>query len=98
MAEIKANDMALKICGDTVIALADEYNQAINDLFDSLEKINKGAWSGESANTYVNLLARDKKRFLNHGEYLKMYGKVIKNTGDNVERIVTKWEDKAQNV
>lgn len=98
MAEIKANDVALKQCGELIISLADEYDKAINDLFDSLEKLNKGAWAGESANTYVNLLPKDKKKFLNHGEYIRMYGKVIKNTGDNVERIIVKWEDKAQNV
>ena len=98
MAEIKANDVTIKQCGDNIISLADEYNKAINDLFDSLEKLNKGAWAGGSADTYVGLLAKDKKQFLNHGEYIKMYGKVIKNTGDNVDRIITKWEDKAQNV
>lgn len=98
MAEIKANDVKIRQCGETIIELADEYDKAINDLFDSLGKLNKGVWAGGSANSYVALLAKDKKQFLNHGEYIKIYGKVIKNTGDNVERIITKWEDKAQNV
>ena len=59
MAEIKANDVAIKQCGDTIILLADEYNKAINDLFDSLEKLNKGAWACGSADTYVGLLSKD---------------------------------------
>ena len=98
MAEIKANDVDLVNCGDNIITLADEYLTAINNFFDSYSKINQKAWSGGSANQYVATLPKDKQVFVNFGEYLKMYGKVIKNTGDNVDRIVTKWEDKAENV
>ena len=94
MAEIKANGDELISCGDSIVALCDEYISQINTLFDSLSKINKTAWSGKSATGYVAKLSNDKKKFVDFGDYMKMYGRVIKNTGDNVNRIIAKWEDK----
>lgn len=98
MAEINANSADIKACSDTLIALSKEYDDAINALFDSLEQINQVAWTGPSANTYVSMIKKDRAKFLNHGEYLRLYGQVLGNVSTNVERIVKKWEDKAENV
>ena len=84
MAEIKANGNEMIECGNSMIALCDDYIAQINILFDSLSKLNKGAWEGKSAQVYDAKLVVDKKKFVDFGDYLKMYGKVIKNTGDNI--------------
>ncbi len=94
MAEIRADGDKLISCGESIVSLCDEYTSCINTLFDSLSKINVTAWSGSSADSYVAKLPADKKKFTDFGDYLKMYGKVIKNTGDNVNRIIAKWDDK----
>lgn len=98
MAEIKADSADLISCGETIIALANEYVSAISAFFDSYQNLNKTAWVGASADKYVSKLPADRKAMLNFGEYLKMYGKVIKNVGVNVDRIVDKWEVKSQDV
>lgn len=98
MAEIKADSNELLNCGDTIVALADEYLTTINNFFESYSKLNKTAWSGLGANNYVSKLPADKQKFEHFGEYMKMYGKVIKNIGVNVDRIVDKWEVKSQDV
>lgn len=94
MAEIYANGDQIISSGELIYDLANDYLKQINTLFNSLSKLEQTAWSGNSASTYVAKLATDKRRFVEFGEYLKMYGKVIKNTGTNVNRIITKWEDK----
>lgn len=94
MAEIKANGDAIISCGDNFIALCDQYDSAINELFDSLMKINKTAWSGDAANKYVAKVSLDKSIYTNFGDYLRMYGSVIRNIGVNVNTIVSKWENK----
>lgn len=94
MAEIKADGNKLINCGDSIVTLCDDYIAQINTLFESLSKLNKGAWVGRSADIYVAKLIADKKKFIDFGDYLKMYGKVIKNTGDNVNRIIAKWDGK----
>lgn len=94
MAEIKANGDKMITCGDNIVALCDEYLEQVNNLFDSLSKINQVAWFGEGANVYASKIRADRSTYVNFGDYLKMYGKVIKNTGLNVNNIITKWEDK----
>lgn len=94
MAEIKANGDELINCGEGIISLTNQYMTEINNLFDSLKKINKTGWSGNSADLYVSRLPIDQKKFISFGEYLQMYGIVVKNTGENVNKMVTKWEDK----
>lgn len=98
MAEIKAYGTNIINCGDTIISLAEEYLITINTFFESYSKLNKTAWSGVSADNYVSKLTLDKKKFEQYGEYIKMYGKVIRNIGVNVDRIVDKWEVKKQDV
>ncbi len=94
MAEIKANGSEIVACGENIIALCDEYLKQVNTLFDNLEKINKTAWSGNSADLYSLKVKRDKDIYVNFGDYLKMYGQVIRNTGTNINTIIQKWEDK----
>ena len=84
MAEINADGDKIINCGDNILNLCDQYLAQINDLFDSLEKINKTAWSGDSANNYVRRLKMDRSSFVNFGDYLKMYGSVVRNVGVNV--------------
>lgn len=98
MAEIKADSTDLISCGETITALADEYLTAINTFFNSYSKLNKTVWSGNSADSYVSKLPADKQKLDQFGEYIKMYGKVIRNIGVNVDRIVDKWEVKSQDV
>lgn len=98
MAEIKADGTDLISCGDTIISLADEYLTTINTFFESYSKLNRTAWSGVSADKYVSKLPTDRKKFEQYGEYIKVYGKVIRNIGVNVDRIVDKWEVKSQDV
>lgn len=93
MADFKANGNEIIECGNEIISLVDEYIAQINTLFSSLSKINKNGWSGNAADSFVYSLVMDKKRFIDFGDYLRMYGKVIKNTGDNVNRIIAKWDD-----
>ncbi len=94
MAEIKANGDEIINCGDNIMKLCDDYEAQINALFDYLVKINKTAWSGSSADTYVSKLKADRGIYSSFGDYLKMYGKVIRNTGVNVNNIISKWEGK----
>lgn len=94
MAEIKASGDDIISCGDTIVSLCDQYITAINTLFDSFEKINQTAWLGEAANVYASRLRADRSVYTNFGDYLKLYGQVIKNTGSGVNNIVSKWEDK----
>ena len=94
MAEIKANGDELIACGESIIALSESYNEQINKLFSSLSKLNKTGWSGAAADSYVSKLSLDRKKFIAFGDYIKMYGRVIQNTGNNVNRIITKWDDK----
>lgn len=94
MAEINADGDKIINCGDNILNLCDQYLAQINDLFDSLEKINKTAWSGDSANNYVRRLKMDRSSFVNFGDYLKMYGSVVRNVGVNVNTIISKWENK----
>lgn len=94
MAEIKANGDAIISCGDNFLSLCNQYEAAVNKMFDSLEKINQTAWSGDAANKYVSKVSQDRSTYENFGDYLKMYGQVIKNIGVNVNTIVSKWENK----
>lgn len=92
MANIKANGNQLISCGESIVNLTDQYIEQINELFDSLSKINQTGWSGNSATTYISKLAVDKKTFITFGKQLKLYGQVVKNTGTNVNRIIEKWD------
>ena len=94
MAEIKASGDDIITCGDTIISLCDKYLTEINTLFDSLEKINQVAWLGEGANVYASRIRADRSTYTNFGDYLKMYGQVIKNVGTGVNTMISKWEDK----
>lgn len=94
MAEIKADSTDIISCGETIVSLAEEYLTTINTFFDSYSKLNKTAWSGGSADTYVSNLSLDKQKLVSFGEYVQMYGKVIMNIGNNVENIINKWEAK----
>lgn len=94
MAEIKANGDEIINCGESMITLCNDYLNQINSLFNSLSKLNKTAWSGGSADGYVAKIMIEQKKFIEFGDYLMMYAKVIKNTGDNVNRIISKWDDK----
>lgn len=94
MAEFKGNSEIIINCGETIASLCDQYNTTINELFDSLSKINQTAWSGLSANKYVEQLSIDRDTYINFGNDLKCYGLVVKNIGVNVETIVSKWENK----
>lgn len=98
MAEIKADSNELLSCGDTITALADDYIATMNAFFESYSKLNKTTWSGPSADLYVSKLTADKQKFIQFGEYIKMYGKVIRNIGVNVDHIVDKWEGISQDV
>ena len=94
MANFKADSDVLISCGDNIVTYCDEYLKLVNDLFDSLSKLNNVAWSGPWADLYVSKLRSERSSYINFGDYLKMYGKVIKNTGVNVNTIVSKWEDR----
>ena len=94
MAEIKANGDEIINCGENMITLCNDYVNQINNLFNSLSKINKSAWSGASADAYVAKVMSEQRKYIEFGNYLMMYAKVIKNTGENVNRIIAKWDDK----
>ena len=94
MAEIKASGDDIIACANTILELAAQYQTEIDTLFETITKLNKTAWSGNSANAYVLKLRADKGIYTTFGEYLKYYGKVVKNVGNNVNTIISKWEDK----
>ena len=94
MANIKANGTEIVSCGDEIIRLTNSYKTEINKMFDLLSKLNVKAWSGSSADNYVGKLYSNKVLFTNFANNLEMYGKVIKNTGENINRIIEKWEAK----
>ena len=61
MAEINADGDKIINCGDNILNLCDQYLAQINDLFDSLEKINKtgigpGGLGGSTTALAVNIL------------------------------------------
>ena len=74
--------------------LCNQYNELIKDLFDSLVKINQGAWSGRAANNYVTKVEAERFQFEVFGDYLKYYGNAVKKAGENVDNTVNKWEGK----
>ncbi len=94
MAKIKADGNKLIECGEEIVSLCNKYNNLIEDLFAKISKIPSTAWSGNSANIYVSKALQDKKRYISFGNDLKLYGKVIKNTGSNINYIIGKWNDK----
>lgn len=94
MAKMRADGNKLIACGEDIISLCDKYNVLINDLFTKLSKISSTGWTGDSANQYISRILQEKSIYTNFGNYLKNYGKVIKNTGDNVNYIIKKWNDK----
>lgn len=94
MANITADGNKLVECGEEIISLCNKYNSLINDLFIKLSKIPTTAWSGDSASDYVLRIMRDKSTYTNFGNNLKTYGNVIKNTGNNINYIIKKWNDK----
>lgn len=94
MASIKANGNSIIEIGENICTLTDEYIKEINVIFEKLGKINKSVWSGHAADLYSMKVKLQKETYVNFGEYLKMYGKAIQNTGVNVNRIIDKWENK----
>ncbi len=92
MAKINADGNKLIECGEEIILLCDKYNNLIEDLFLKISKIPSLAWSGESANAFVSKALLEKNTYISFGNYLKIYGKVIKNTGNNINYIVGKWD------
>lgn len=94
MAKITADGNKLIECGEEIVSLSNKYNELIEDLFIKLSKIPSTAWSGDSANGYVSRIMRDKTTYITFGNGLKTYGNVIKNTGNNINYIIKKWNDK----
>ena len=94
MAEIIANGTEIINCGNEICRLVGMYKTEINRMFDILSRINTVAWSGPSAYDYVFRLYADKIKFMSFADSLEIYGKIIKNTGDNVNKIIDKWEAK----
>lgn len=92
MAKINADGNKLIECGEEIILLCDKYNNLIEDLFFKISKVPSLAWSGESANIFVSRALREKNAYISFGNYLKIYGKVIKNTGNNINYIIGKWD------
>lgn len=94
MATIKADGNSIIEIGDSICSLCNDYLNEINILFDKLSKINKSTWKGSGADLYAIKAKLEKDIYIRFGEYLNMYGKVVKNTGVNVNRIIDKWEQK----
>lgn len=94
MAEIKASSSEIIACGTEILELCKQYDEQITDLFNSFTKINQGAWSGLAANNYAMKLEADRSVYESFGDCLKYYGKTVKKIGENVEKVVNKWEDK----
>ena len=94
MAEIKADCPEIIACGDAILDLCKQYDNQIKKLFDSFTKINQGAWSGYAANTYAMLLAADRNKYEDFGDYLKYYGNTVKKIGENIDKTIVKWENK----
>ena len=94
MAKITADGNKLIECGEEIISLSNKYNTLIEDLFSKLSKMTTLAWSGDSANGYLSRIMMDKSTYITFGNALKTYGNVIKNTGNNTNYIIKKWNDK----
>lgn len=94
MARINADGSKLIECGEDIIFLCSKYDETIEHLFSKLSKIPSYAWSGNSANEYVQKIMKDRTTYLNFGNNLRIYGKVIKNTGKNINYIIEKWDGK----
>jgi uncharacterized protein YukE len=94
MAEIKASGDDIIACANNILELSKQYQSEIDSLFETLSKLNKTAWSGNSANAYVLRLRAEKSIYTTFGQYLNYYGNVVKNVGNNVNTIISKWEDK----
>lgn len=94
MAEIKASGDDIIACANTILELSTQYQNEIDTLFETLTKLNKTAWSGNSANSYVAKLRAEKSIYTTFGEYLKYYGKAVKSIGDSVNATISKWEEK----
>lgn len=94
MAEIKASGADIIACGNEILDLCKQYDDQIKDLFDSFTKINQGAWSGSSANSYAMKLEAERTTYENIGDYLRYYGNTVKKIGENVDKTINKWESK----
>lgn len=92
MATITADGNKLIECGEDIVRLCDEYNMLITELFEKLSKINN-YWTGSAADSYKQRIMVDRPKYISFGNQLKNYGKVLANTGKNVNYIVKKWGD-----
>ena len=94
MAKINADGNKLIECGEEIENLVNKYNKIIENLFIKIEKIPMTCWSGESSDTYVANLLKEKYKYIDFGKQLKLYGKAVKNSGNNINYIIKKWDDK----
>ncbi len=92
MANITADGNRLIECGEDIVKLCDEYNMLITELFEKLYKINN-YWSGAAASNYKQRIMADRSQYILIGNHLKNYGKVLANTGKNINYVVKKWGD-----
>ncbi len=93
MAEVKVSTSDIIACGDNILDLCKQYDEQISNLFESLSKLNDGAWSGSAADAYVARLKSDKAEFVCFGDYLKYYGKNVKKIGESFDSMIKKWDD-----
>ncbi len=94
MAKLKANANKLVECGEEIVSLCDKYNEQIETLFNKLENVTNRCWTGRSANTYVQIVKKDKRTYTKFGNDLKDYGKLVRSTGRNVNTMIGKWKDR----
>lgn len=94
MAEIKASSADIVAIGNEILDLCKQYDDQIDDLFESFSKINQRAWSGNAANAYVMRLAAERSIYKDFGQYLKYYGNTVKKIGENLDKTINKWENK----
>lgn len=92
MAILKADGDRLIDIGNDIISLSNEFDGIIEDLFSKICNIPNVAWSGNSAARYVNMAKVDKFQYKSLANQLKSYGQIYKNTGEQINSKVNKWE------
>lgn len=92
MANIECDTKKIKSCGEDIVALADDFENIVQNLFTHINNIDKGeeGWKGEDADKYITSVIKDKEIYLTLYNSLKKLGLAYQETADKLEDTIRK--------
>lgn len=89
MAELSLNTTNMKECGNTIINLSIELNEALNALFIELENLEKnGVWVGAAATSFINSLIDEKRDYYDLKNSLFGFGNCLSEFSNRYENFL----------